>query len=78
MTFWSMISIFGSSSGDGFPVVAERDGLACLGGLGDVGVGVDQVVGAGVLGEEGQDGAGALGPGWARSAFPGRGPVPSA
>jgi len=35
--------------GDGLPVVAERDGLPVLGGLGDVGVGVDQVVGAGVL-----------------------------
>ena len=44
-------------------MVAERDGLPVLGGLGDVGVGVDQVVGAGVLGEEGQHRAGPLGPG---------------
>ncbi len=44
-------------------MVAERDGLAVLGGLGDVGVGVDQVVGAGVLGEEGEHRAGPLGPG---------------
>jgi hypothetical protein len=36
------------------PVVAERDDLTVLGGFGDVGVGVDQVVGAAVLGEEGQ------------------------
>jgi len=41
-------------SAGGLPVVAERDDLAGLGGLGDVGVGVDQVVGAGVLREEGQ------------------------
>ena len=45
---------------DWFPVVAESDDLAVLGGLGQVGVGVDQVVGAAVLGEEGQHGAGAL------------------
>jgi len=44
-------------------VVAEGDDLAVLGGLGDVGVGVDEVVGAAVLGEEGQHGAGALGAG---------------
>jgi hypothetical protein len=44
-------------------VVAERDDLAVLGGLGEVGAGVDQVAGAGVLGEEGQDRAGALGAG---------------
>jgi len=42
-------------------VVAERDGLPGLGGFGDVGVGVDQVVGAGVLGEEREHRAGALG-----------------
>ena len=58
-----MTSIFGSRAGDGLPVVAERDDLAVLGGLGDVGVGVDEVVGAAVLGEEGQHRAGALGPG---------------
>jgi hypothetical protein len=45
---------------DLFPVVAERDHLTRLGGLGEVGVGVDEVVGAGVLGEEGQHGTGAL------------------
>src|SRR5205085_922003 len=44
-------------AGDGLPVVAERDDLAVLGGFGDVGVGVDQVVSAqvvsaAVLGEE--------------------------
>ena len=44
-------------------MVAERDGLAGLGGLGHVGVGVDEVVGAGVLREERQHRAGALGPG---------------
>jgi hypothetical protein len=43
-----------------FPVVAEGDDLAVLGGFGDVGVGVDEVVGAAVLGEEGQHRAGAL------------------
>ena len=32
-----------SLAGDGFPVVAERDHLAVLGGLGDVGVGVDRI-----------------------------------
>jgi hypothetical protein len=42
-------------------VVAERQHLAGLGGLGQVGVGVDEVVGARVLGEEGQHTAGALG-----------------
>jgi hypothetical protein len=31
-------------------VVAERDDLPVLGVLGDVGVGVDEVVGAGVMG----------------------------
>jgi len=36
--------------GDGLPVVAEDDHFAVLGGLGQVGVGVDEVVGAGVLG----------------------------
>ena len=41
-------------------MVAERDDLAVLGGLGQVGVGVDQVMGAGVLGEEGQHRPGAL------------------
>src|SRR5262249_8340248 len=46
-----------------FPVVAEGDGLLVLGGFGQVGVGVDEVVGAGVLGEEGEHGAGALGAG---------------
>ena len=61
VTFWSMISILRVGSGHGFPVVAERDHLAGLGGLGEVGVGVDQVVGAGVLGEEGQHRAGPLG-----------------
>jgi len=31
-------------------VVAERDDLPVLGGFGEVGVGVDEVVGSGVLG----------------------------
>ena len=44
-------------------MVAERDDLAGLAGFGEVGVGVDEVVGAGVLGEEGEHGAGALGAG---------------
>jgi hypothetical protein len=48
----------------GAPVVAEREDFAGLGGLGDVGVGVDQVVRAGVLGEERQHGPGALRTGW--------------
>src|SRR5207244_2887199 len=48
---------------DLFPVVAEGDHLPVLGGFGDVGVGVDEVVGAAVLGEEGEHGAGALGAG---------------
>ncbi len=43
-------------------MVAERDDLPRLGGLGQVGVAVDEVVRAGVLGEEGQHGPGALGP----------------
>src|SRR6266704_613273 len=58
-------------AGDVFPVVAERDGFPVLGGFGDVGVGVDEVVGAGVLGEEGEHGAGALGAGGYVVAFQG-------
>ena len=41
-------------------MVGERDDFPVLGGLGQIGVGVDEVVGAGVLGEERQYGAGAL------------------
>ena len=37
-------------AGDGFPVVCERDDLAALGGLGEIGVGIPQGVGAGVSG----------------------------
>ena len=48
-------------SGYGFPVVAERDDFPVLGGLGDAGVGVEEVVRAGVLGEEGEYRAGPLG-----------------
>ena len=48
-------------SGDLVPVVGERDDLPVLAGLGHVGVGVDQGVGAGVFGEEGQHRPGALG-----------------
>ena len=45
------------------PVVGERDDLPVLGlGLGQVGVGIQQGVGGGVLGEEGEHRAGALGP----------------
>src|SRR5262249_47656140 len=46
-----------------FPVVAERENFPGLGGVGDIGVGVDEVVSAGVLCEEGDHGAGALGAG---------------
>jgi hypothetical protein len=42
-------------------VVAEGEHLERLARLGEVGVGVEQVVGRGVLGEEAQDRAGALG-----------------
>ena len=42
-------------------MVAEREGLPALAGLVDVRVRVDQVVGAAVLGEEGEHRAGALG-----------------
>jgi hypothetical protein len=44
------------------PVVGEGEHFPVLAGLGQVGVGVDQGVGAGVLGEEGQRASGALGP----------------
>ena len=47
--------------GDGLPVVGERDDLPVLAGFGQVGVGVDQGVGGGVFGEEGQHRPGALG-----------------
>jgi hypothetical protein len=50
-------------AGGRFPVLAERDDLAVLAGFGHIGVGVDEVVGAAVLGEEGEHGAGALGSG---------------
>ena len=53
----------GIGAADLLPVIAEGDDLTGLGGLGDVGVAVDEVVGAGVLGEEGEYRAGALGPG---------------
>jgi hypothetical protein len=43
------------------PVVGERDDLAGLLGLGQVGVGVHHFGGSVVLGEEGEHGAGALG-----------------
>ena len=63
VTFWSMISIFGSEPETAFQWW-RKNAMASpvLGGLGDVGVGVDQVVGAGVLGEEGQHRAGPLRP----------------
>ncbi len=43
-----------------FQCSAKVEDLACLGGFGQVGVGVEQGVGVGVLGEEGQHAAGAL------------------
>ncbi len=49
-------------AGDLVPVVGEGDDLPVLAGLGQVGVGVDQGVGAGVFGEEGEHRAGAMGP----------------
>jgi hypothetical protein len=49
-----MTSVAGSVPDTAFQWSGERDDLAVLGGFGDVGVGVDQVVGAAVLGEEGQ------------------------
>jgi hypothetical protein len=54
----------GVASGDGAPVVGEGEYLVGLGGLGQVGVGVEQGVGVGVLGEESQHAAGALGTPW--------------
>ncbi|GAA4231454.1 hypothetical protein GCM10023075_43570 [Streptosporangium album] len=50
----------GVGAGHGPPVVAERQDLVVLAGLGQVGVGIHQGVGGGVLGEEGQHRAGAL------------------
>lgn len=47
-------------SGDALPVVDERHHFLGLGGLGQVGVGVEQGVAVGVFGEEGQHAAGAL------------------
>ena len=64
VTRWSSTRVVGSVPGRLAPVVAEGEDLAGLGGLGDVGVGVDEVVGAGVLGEERQHAAGALGTPW--------------
>src|SRR5207247_2127441 len=46
------------------PVVGEGEHLACLGGLGQVGVGIQQGVGVGVFCEEGEHAAGALGTPW--------------
>src|SRR6188474_773299 len=46
-------------AGDGLPVVGEGHHLPCLVGLREVGVGVEQGVAVGVLGEEGQHAAGA-------------------
>jgi hypothetical protein len=43
------------------PVLGEGEDFLVLGAFGEVGVGVEQGVGVGVLGEEGQHAAGALG-----------------
>src|SRR5487761_1606224 len=51
----------GIFSGGVAPVVGEGDDLGGLLGLGDVGVGVDHLVGGVVVGEEGEDRARALG-----------------
>src|SRR5680860_1158987 len=48
-------------AGHGLPVVGEGEDLVVLGGLEQVGVGVEQGVAVGVFGEERQDAAGALG-----------------
>ncbi|MDT2004081.1 hypothetical protein FXW78_03575 [Rhodococcus opacus] len=50
----------GVGAGDGFPVLGEAPNLVVLGGFDEVGVGVEQGVGVGVFGEEGQHAAGAL------------------
>jgi len=42
------------AAGEGPPVLGEDEHLVRLGGLGQVGVGVDEGVGGGVLGEEGE------------------------
>jgi len=47
--------------GEGLPVLGEHEHFACLGGFGQVGVGVDQGLAGAVLGEERQHRAGALG-----------------
>ena len=51
----------GVGAGGVLPVVSEGDDLGSLLGFGDVGVGVHHVAGRMVLGEEREDGAGALG-----------------
>ncbi len=51
---------FGRVAGRGLPVPCERDHLAGLVGLGARGVGVDEVVGLPVVGEEREDRLGAL------------------
>ena len=50
------------NSGSMRMVVGEGHHLPCLVGLREVGLGVEQGVAVGVLGEEGQHTAGALGP----------------
>ena len=50
----TMISIFGSDPDTCFQWSQKAITSRGLAGLGDVGAGVDEVVGAGVLGEEGQ------------------------
>ena len=47
-------------AGHRLPVVGEGEDLVVLAGFGQVGVGVEQGVGVGVFGEEGQHAAGAL------------------
>ena len=48
-------------AGDGVPVVGEGEDFVVLGGLGQVGVGVEQGVALSVFGEERQNASGALG-----------------
>ena len=61
VTFWSITRRCGTGAGQGLPVLGEDEDLVRLGGLGQVGVGVDQGVAGAVLREERQHRSGALG-----------------